>query len=50
MKLLLEIGRKEGVEHIFGQILRENRTMHRVCKQPGFAVRYNDAIDPWKLK
>src|SRR5208283_6005366 len=25
MKLLLEIGRQEGVERIFGQILRENQ-------------------------
>src|SRR5271165_2588325 len=50
MKLLLEIGRQEGVEHIFGQILRENQAMQRVCKQLGFAVRYNDAIDAMEAK
>jgi acetyltransferase len=50
MKLLLEIGRQEGVEHIFGQILRENQAMQRVCKQLGFAVRYNDATDAMEAK
>ena len=50
MKLLLEIGRKEGVEHIFGHILRENQAMQRVCKQLGFTVRYNDAIDAMEAK
>ncbi len=50
MKLLLEIGRKEGVEHIFGHILRENQAMQRVCKQLGFTVRYNAAIDAMEAK
>ena len=50
MKLLLEIGRQEGVEHIFGLILRENQAMQRVCKQLGFAVRYNDATDAMEAK
>jgi acetyltransferase len=50
MKLLLEIGRKEGVEHISGYILRENRVMQCVCKQLGFTVRYNDAIEAMEAK
>ena len=50
MKLLLEIGRQEGVEHIFGQILRENQAMQGVCKQLGFAVRYNAATDAMEAK
>ena len=50
MKLLVEIGRQEGVEHIFGQILRENQSMRRVCKQLGFTVRYNEATDAMEAR
>jgi acetyltransferase len=35
MKLLLDIGRKEGVDQIFGQILPDNHAMQRVCKGSG---------------
>ena len=41
LKRLVEIGRKEGIELIFGQILLENYTMQRVCKKLGFTVRYD---------
>jgi acetyltransferase len=41
LKLLLEIGRKEGIETIFGHILPENYTMQRVCKSLGFSVNYD---------
>jgi acetyltransferase len=41
LKLLLEIGRREGIELIFGHILPENYTMQRVCKNLGFTVNYD---------
>jgi acetyltransferase len=41
LKLLIEIGRKEGIELIFGYILPENYTMQRVCKNLGFNVHYD---------
>jgi acetyltransferase len=41
LKLLLEIGRLEGIEIIFGYILPENYTMQRVCKNLGFTVNYD---------
>ena len=41
LKLLIEIGRKEGIELIFGHILPENYTMQRVCKNLGFNVHYD---------
>lgn len=41
MKLLLDIGRKEGVDQIFGQILRDNNAMQRVCKNLGYKLHYD---------
>jgi len=41
LKLLLEIGRQEGVEHVIGQILPDNYAMQRICKQLGFAMSYD---------
>ena len=41
MKLLLDIGRKEGVGHIFGQILPDNYAMQRVCKNLGYKLHYD---------
>ena len=41
LKLLIEIGRKEGIELIFGYILPENYTMQHVCKNLGFNVHYD---------
>ena len=35
LKLLLEIGRREGMEMIFGYILPENYTMQKICKSLG---------------
>ena len=31
----------EGVEHIIGQVLRDNQAMLKVCKKLGFAMRYD---------
>ena len=41
LKRLVEIGRQEGIELIFGHILLENYTMQRVSKKLGFTVRYD---------
>jgi acetyltransferase len=41
LKLLIEIGRKEGMELIVGYILPENYTMQQVCKNLGFNVHYD---------
>jgi acetyltransferase len=42
LKLLLDIGRQEGLERIFGHILPENYGMQKVCKKLGFALKYDD--------
>jgi acetyltransferase len=41
LKLLIDIGRKEGIELIVGYILPENYTMQQVCKNLGFNVHYD---------
>jgi acetyltransferase len=41
LKLLLGIGRQEGLDVIFGHILPENYGMQRVCKRLGFTVNYD---------
>ena len=41
LKLLLEIGRQEGVEHIIGQMLPDNYGMQRICKKLGFDMSYD---------
>jgi len=50
MKLLLDIGRKEGVEHIFGQMLVENQGMQRVCKKLGYTIRYDEFAEVMEAK
>lgn len=47
LKLLVDIGRKEGIGHITSLILRDNYAMQRVSRKVGFEVnydRYNDAM------
>ena len=41
LSLLVEIGRKEGLERIFGHILPDNYPMQRVSKSLGFTVNYD---------
>jgi acetyl coenzyme A synthetase (ADP forming)-like protein len=41
LKLLLGIGRQEGIDVIFGHILPENYGMQRVCKNLDFTVSYD---------
>jgi acetyltransferase len=45
LKLLLDIGRQEGVEHIIGQVLPDNHAMQHVCKKLGFAMSYDEFAD-----
>jgi acetyltransferase len=41
LQLLVNIGRTEGIERIFGQILSENYGMQRVSKKVGFTVSFD---------
>jgi acetyltransferase len=50
LKLLLDIGRKEGLERIIGHILPDNYGMQRVCKKLGFALNYDDFADDMKAE
>ena len=47
LKLLVDVGRKEGIGHITSLILPDNYVMQRVSRKVGFEVnydRYNDAM------
>ena len=50
LKLLLDIGRQEGLECIVGHILPDNYGMQKVCKKLGFALRYDDYADDMKAE
>jgi acetyltransferase len=39
LSLLLEIGRREGLERICAEILHENRGMQHICRKLGFQLR-----------
>jgi acetyltransferase len=41
LKLLLEIGRQEGVEHVIGQVLPDNYGMQQICRKLGFDMSYD---------
>ena len=44
MEMIIEYARSEGLQRIFGQVLRENATMLRMCSELGFAIS-NDPSD-----
>jgi len=50
LKLILDIGRQEGLERIVGHILPDNYGMQRVCKKLGFALNYDDFADDMKAE
>ena len=50
LKLLLDIGRQEGLERIIGHILPDNYGMQKVCKNVGFAVSYDNSEDDMKAE
>ncbi|MFN9547281.1 MAG: bifunctional acetate--CoA ligase family protein/GNAT family N-acetyltransferase [Cyanobacteriota bacterium] len=39
LRLLVRIGRDEGLRRISAEILRENRAMQRICERMGFTLR-----------
>jgi acetyltransferase len=41
LQLLVEIGRQEGLERIFGLILPENHSMLHIAKKVGFSVTFD---------
>jgi len=45
MQLMIEWAKTEGLAHVEGQVLRENRTMLEMCKDLGFDVK-SDPEDP----
>ena len=45
MQLLIEYARAEGIRTIEGQVLSENTTMLRMCKELGFEIKH-DPDDP----
>ena len=47
LKLLVQIGRKEGLHRITGHISPENTTMKTVSEQVGFRVYFDRAADEW---
>ncbi len=48
LKLLVEIGRREGLRRIFGYISAENLPMKTVSEEAGFHVRFDMAEHQWK--
>jgi acetyltransferase len=50
LQLLVDIGRKEGIERIFGQILAENQKMLRVSKKVGFTVSFDPREDAMRVE
>jgi acetyltransferase len=47
LKLLVQIGRDEGLRRIIGHISPENATMKAVSEQVGFKLRFDRNADEW---
>jgi acetyltransferase len=45
MQLIIEYAKSEGLKRLSGQVLQENSTMLKMCRELGFAVK-SDAADP----
>ena len=41
LQLLVDIGRQEGLERIFGYILPENHIMLQIARKAGFTVTFD---------
>jgi acetyltransferase len=50
LKLLAEIGRREGLRRIIGYISAENLTMKTVSEEAGFNVQFDMAEHQWKAE
>jgi Sortase and related acyltransferases len=37
MRRIIDYGRQRGLQELFGEVLRENRSMLRVCEKFGFS-------------
>jgi acetyltransferase len=48
LKLLIQIGRAEGLERVLGYILPQNRAMLHVCKKLGFDLHHASDSDEWE--
>jgi acetyltransferase len=47
---LFEIGRKEGLERLFGYVLSENYAMQHICRKLGCAMRYVASEDAFEVE
>ena len=47
---LLEIGRSEGIERLFGYVLPENDAMQHICHKLGCAMRYSATEDALEVE
>jgi acetyltransferase len=47
---LLEIGRSEGIERLFGYVLPENHAMQHICRKLGCAMRYSATEDALEVE
>lgn len=48
LRLLIEIGRDEGLERITAEVLHENRAMQRVCEKLGFTLKPTpEVVQAW---
>lgn len=50
LKLLVQIGRKEGLHRITGRISAENTTMKTVSEEVGFQLHFDEAEGEWKAE
>jgi acetyltransferase len=48
--LLVDIGRKEGLERIIGHVLPDNYSMLKVCKKVGFALKYDSFAEDMRAE
>ena len=49
LRLLLEIGRDEGLQRVSAEILRENLAMQSICQALGFTRRETpEVVKVWK--
>ena len=48
LRVLIEIGRDEGLERITAEVLHENRAMQRVCEKLGFTLKPTpEVVQAW---
>ena len=47
LRLLVRIGRKEGLQRIIGHIVAENIMMKKVSEEAGFQLRFDPADNEW---